>query len=229
MKRACRLRYPNFRDIRLTARARHSHHKNHHHYARCTLYKNIRLWILHFILNARALLIYLTLIVASLLGQESTVSTMDPLTCLSLASAIVQFVDFGTKLISESREIYQSTRGLTKENNELENITADLSQLTSNLYPYTLAKKVDKTPSPEELALHDIAKTCKEVADELLAVLEDLKVKGEHEKWESFKQAFRTVVRREKIEGLKSRLEGVQRQLQLRLIALLKYVNASAV
>lgn len=37
---------------------------------------------------------------------------MDPLSALSLAGTIVQFVDFSCKLISQTRKAYKSTTGL---------------------------------------------------------------------------------------------------------------------
>jgi hypothetical protein len=37
---------------------------------------------------------------------------MDPLSTLSLASNIVQFVDFSCRLISETRKVYNSATGL---------------------------------------------------------------------------------------------------------------------
>jgi len=48
---------------------------------------------------------------------------MDPLTAISLASSIVQFVDFGSKLIGGAREIYCSTA----QNATLEVVITEIS------------------------------------------------------------------------------------------------------
>jgi hypothetical protein len=45
---------------------------------------------------------------------------MDPLTALSLAGTIIQFVDFGCKLLAEGKELYKSTTGILTVNEELE-------------------------------------------------------------------------------------------------------------
>ena len=52
---------------------------------------------------------------------------LDPLSALSLTSSIVNLVDFSCKVVSESREIYQSGSIIT--NDELEQIANDLSGL----------------------------------------------------------------------------------------------------
>jgi hypothetical protein len=41
---------------------------------------------------------------------------MDPLTALSVAACVVQFVDYGTKLLSKGRELYKSADGALWEN-----------------------------------------------------------------------------------------------------------------
>jgi hypothetical protein len=59
---------------------------------------------------------------------------MDPLTAIGLASSIVQFVDYTTKLIQGAKEIYISVSGTTEENKSLETITKEMEGLSSRLY-----------------------------------------------------------------------------------------------
>lgn len=56
---------------------------------------------------------------------------LDPLTALSLASSIVQLVDFSAKVVSESRQIYQA--GSAIQNDELEIISNDLLDLVKTV------------------------------------------------------------------------------------------------
>lgn len=58
---------------------------------------------------------------------------MDPLTVLSLAGTIVQFVDFGRTLITDARDLYSSSAGTLTANEELELVTADLQALALKL------------------------------------------------------------------------------------------------
>jgi hypothetical protein len=45
---------------------------------------------------------------------------MDPLSALSLATSIVQFVDFATKIVHGARQIYQTGESATAENADIE-------------------------------------------------------------------------------------------------------------
>ena len=58
---------------------------------------------------------------------------MDPLTALGLAANIVQFVDFTSKLISQSHEIYRSADGALEDHVALENVANNLSKLSDEL------------------------------------------------------------------------------------------------
>jgi hypothetical protein len=52
---------------------------------------------------------------------------MDPLTALSVAAAVVQFVDYGSRLLSRTWQIYKTSSWETKETVTLSTISADLA------------------------------------------------------------------------------------------------------
>ena len=56
---------------------------------------------------------------------------MEPLSAVSIAAAVVQFVDFGTRLLSTSVEIYKSPSGQTAEEVEVTTVLGDLTSLAS--------------------------------------------------------------------------------------------------
>ena len=56
---------------------------------------------------------------------------LDPWTSLSLAASIVQFIDFGHKLLSESNDLYRA--GKTVQHADLEIIYKDLREVTNSL------------------------------------------------------------------------------------------------
>lgn len=58
---------------------------------------------------------------------------MDPLTALSLAGTIVQFVDFGSKLLVECHQLYKSKSGSLTVNDELSLATEDLRMVVDKL------------------------------------------------------------------------------------------------
>jgi hypothetical protein len=51
---------------------------------------------------------------------------MDPISILGLAANILQFIDYGTQLLSGTQEIYRSATGASSENIEIEGTTERL-------------------------------------------------------------------------------------------------------
>lgn len=142
---------------------------------------------------------------------------MDPLTALGLASNIVQFIDFTSKLISESHKLYVSASGAKEENLELESLARNLQQLAEQASPPAVAQNT-KSLSKEEETLRDLSKQCSEVSDELLSVLQSLKVKGDHKKWKSFHQALRSVWKKGDIDALQLRLDRIGHQMGTQIL-----------
>ena len=101
---------------------------------------------------------------------------LDPLTAISLASSIVSFVDFGSKLLIDAYGAYQSHDGAKEENLRIETIYDDLKKLSAHLVqaPGSSSPRL----SDDELALQDLARQCVSVSEKLLGILDKLKVKG---------------------------------------------------
>lgn len=144
---------------------------------------------------------------------------LDPFSALGLASNIVQFVDFSSKLISESYGLYKSA-GSSAETTELKTITSDLNQLSVKLQELSHTS-LNPPGSSDEKALRDPAASCNGVAAELLTILRDLEVESPHQKWQSFRQALKTVMRKENIEGLEHRIDLFRQQIIVRLVDIL--------
>ena len=58
---------------------------------------------------------------------------LESFAALGVASNIVQFVEFGCRLFSQSKELYRSSNGLADEAGELKNIARSLSHLNDKL------------------------------------------------------------------------------------------------
>jgi len=90
---------------------------------------------------------------------------MDPLSTLSVVAAAVQLVDFGSRLISNTREIYHSVSGQTSEMVELSAVAADLSQLTTNISDHiTVLGEARPAKGSSEQVLLNICVQCRDVA-----------------------------------------------------------------
>lgn len=93
---------------------------------------------------------------------------MDPFTAIGLASAIVLFVDFGTKLLGGAREIYFSTTRSTAQNATLEIVVTEIRAWASRL---TLPG-LPCVQSDEERAICSLAKECQRLSKRILELIE---------------------------------------------------------
>lgn len=143
---------------------------------------------------------------------------LDPLTAINLASSVVQFTDFGIKLIRGSIKLYNTSDGVDADNAELET-KIDLARKLAErvMLPF-------EPTSRDEEELRELAKSCGLIALDLLSVLHDLKVKkpaGPGRMWESFRKvvAAQTPWNKDKIASLSKRLqilrESIFQQVQV--------------
>lgn len=149
---------------------------------------------------------------------------LDPIATLSLAATIVQFVDFGSKVISTATELHHSSEGALANNLELSTIISDLSSI-SNDFSVRSSGQGMHSYNKDELALVDLASQCEELSDKLLHDLDGLNIKKAHTKWASAFQAMLSLWKEAYISEILKRLDGFRNQLVLRLVALLAYAS----
>ena len=140
---------------------------------------------------------------------------------LSLVNSIIQFVDYAQRLFQNAEELYHSAHGALAKNEELESISRDLSELADGLIP------VDPTStnagfSKNEQSLCALSSRCKQAADRLVQMLQAVKVKGKHKKWESFHQALKYAWKEKDIKAEKDRVNLLRDEVSLRLINFMK-------
>lgn len=140
---------------------------------------------------------------------------MDPLTALALASNIVQFVDFTSKLISTTHSLYASTSGAKAEHLELELLANTLRSLADDAAP---PSQRIKNVSSEESTFIELGDMCRRVSDELLTVLQSLRFKGSHRGWTSFIQALRSEWKQKEISALQARLDRIGDVLNAKIL-----------
>lgn len=141
---------------------------------------------------------------------------MDPFAAIGLAGNIIAFVDFGFKLIAQSKAIHASISG-TSHHNE------NVASLTRNFLGVSKALQVSSsTPSisVEENALHRLALECEGVSKDLIKLLEDLRAKNPKSKRESFGAAFRGWRKRDEVSEMEVRFDRCRQQLNLQITSL---------
>lgn len=90
---------------------------------------------------------------------------MDLVSGVGIAAAVIQFVDFGSKVVARSSEYYRSATDLSIGHSELERVTQDLVLLCANLdKPLDASNEIlDITSNHEQLRTLD--QECPNVAD----------------------------------------------------------------
>jgi hypothetical protein len=117
---------------------------------------------------------------------------LDPVIAVALAGNVMQFIDFGCRLLSKSIDLYHSFNGISAENSELEFVARDVQDLISPLRLSAEARSTTPAPdsleqstqiSPAASTILSVLKSCDAIANELLSAVEELKVKnGPHRK-----------------------------------------------
>jgi len=145
---------------------------------------------------------------------------MDPFTAISLAAAVVQFVDFSTKLISGAREIYTSVSGQTEENRSVESITREMTSLASKL-----SSAANSQQSEDEKSLYRLAGDCKIVADQILDLLNRIKPRDPRSMRQSAWSALKNKLHEKERAELESRLQNCRNQLGLQLNFIMRFCS----
>jgi hypothetical protein len=147
---------------------------------------------------------------------------MDPLSALSLAGTIVQFVDFGCKLFTEGRELYKSSTGQLSANEETEMVIIDLQRLMEKLRqpPTTgLAGPCTEDEHVQQKSCEKICDRAISIAEEIISRLEKLMVKGStHRMLKSIQKVVKSAWSRAEISGLMARIQGLKATLETQVL-----------
>ena len=153
---------------------------------------------------------------------------LDPLTAIGLASAIVQFVAYGSKVIGMASEIYKSADGALKDNAALEDWTIKIDQSSDRILLPSTVTASGEGISDDEKVLTELASTSKVAAGDLLSLLHDLRGvrSGSHKKWESLRKAVsaQSPWDKDKIQRLETKLKGLQEEISHRLVVMIRHV-----
>lgn len=100
---------------------------------------------------------------------------MDPLTVLSIAAAIVQFVDFGTSLLSSAREAYKSASGQPQNVVQLNNLVDDLIRFSESIQEANdKARGTQNLYNRTEESLLRVCADCLQTCTEIQAAVSNL-------------------------------------------------------
>ncbi|PVH75164.1 hypothetical protein DL98DRAFT_428067, partial [Cadophora sp. DSE1049] len=150
---------------------------------------------------------------------------MDPLTALSVASSVVQLIQFGCSLTSLAKRIYDSAEGALPEHITCETTSQRLTDLCSNVKQSIngVGNMGDQARNSSAGALEEICNGCMEVTGELQVILAKLRLESLPEsrtrrKWRSFREAFRGIFSEHDIKRLTSKLSNLRDELELHIV-----------
>lgn len=148
---------------------------------------------------------------------------MDPLTSISLAGTIVQFVDFGGKVISKVKDLKNNVGGNSRDLFNSELIAKDLLTLSQRLRDGTHPHSADRL-SADDQALEDLCDGCITLSKRMLQRLQSLEVSQGAGNFQVLQQAIKAVWSEKEIESMSTQLGEFRDQLQLRILTSFKLV-----
>lgn len=144
---------------------------------------------------------------------------MDPISALSLAANVVQFVDCGFKFISTIIKIYQSATGSLVEHHELDAVVKNL-RLQSTLIANQPMSGLSNNPAMASI-LESCVAVSSELQDELSSITRSFKPGSTKSVTNSIIAAVRSMMKSNKIKELEVRFVRLREQLAFHLTATL--------
>ena len=123
-----------------------------------------------------------------------------------IAANVIQFIDFSNKVLSTTYRLGKAGHDGLQENQTTETIISDLRKVTHGLKDSLRQEEETQKLTQNENDLQHLTEQCRDVALELLAVVEKLKVQGKSRKWKTFRAALR-------MYGKKTRLKDSKKEL----------------
>lgn len=148
---------------------------------------------------------------------------MDSLSALSVAAAVVQFSEFGFKLLKEANDIRKSAQGQTEETIQLSAATNELTRLVKEAEEMLPRQLKEGQGLMARDVFQRVCVDCKVVNDDLQKILRKLQARsGGQLIWtlSSFATAVRSVMKAGEVEVLKGRLDEIRMQAMLSMMCI---------
>ena len=147
---------------------------------------------------------------------------LEALASLSLASSIVQFVEFASRLISKGNKYYKSIDGTLEEHSRLKDISKSLHHLSLSLEKSAGPFDTVRNLSPDEQALNRVAIECRAIATEFSNIIDKLKLSDPRTRWKSFRQSVKSHWSKNEIQDMLQRLRLLREDLAIHLLVVVK-------
>jgi hypothetical protein len=146
---------------------------------------------------------------------------MDPITALSVASAIVQFVDFAAKVVCKGNRIYHSGNGILQEHEDLNIVTSDLLVMKVKLEQLNQEVQLP-AKTDADIATQELFPAMMALAEQLLKRLTMARAEGRFRRWKSLRQAVKAMSSKQEVDDMAAKLSMFRQQLSLRIMISLR-------
>lgn len=143
---------------------------------------------------------------------------LDPLTAVSLAGTVVQFVDFTAKIVSKAQEFSSTASGDGQGVSPHQILTADLLSLSEKLKD-GLQETSNEGLSDDDQALKDVCNGCIQLSEKMLRRLKSLHFREGDGTFKVMLQASRSIWSQRELDHLANDLARFRGQLQFRVLA----------
>jgi hypothetical protein len=150
---------------------------------------------------------------------------MEPLSALAVACAVVQFVDFGSRLFGTGIEVYKSKDGVPEEVVEIETLAAHAEQLSKKLASSNQTR-ILSTSAQDEVKLGQLASRSEKLANEIVTLLSDIRGQP-RQTWSAVRVALELKWTESKVKNLQVRLDAVKSEIWLQLLCMMRCVLLS--
>lgn len=160
---------------------------------------------------------------------------LDPVIALGVASNVVQFIDFGFKLVSKSVEVYRNRDllqhgGLREHVDQLVKFNLALKQKFQYFQREGQISEERSNNKPEptdeiELLLRSAVDHCISCAGHLMNAINKLPVLDSHAKWQSFRHALCSMLGKSGLDATTQKLFQAQQNVNLFLLLYTRWTS----
>lgn len=139
---------------------------------------------------------------------------MDPLSALSLAGTVVQFVQAAGSLITSTQQIHRSVSGASEEIEWLDAAYGSLSKFNDKL--------LQGCKTGIDIEIKSLAETCRSDCQLLMTIVENVKLQHGRKRhwWTSWRKAVRQAWKHDEIVRIEQRIASVQGTIVFRICTL---------
>jgi hypothetical protein len=138
---------------------------------------------------------------------------MDPLTALSTAGTVEQFIDFALKILTTGHQLYKLPTGSLPVHEELKLVARDLSTLTTKLNVPTRSRGAADY-SQDDAVLQDLCEKCETIAQDLMEHLKSVKRQEKKGALKNFRLTLKVTWDQKDLDSLIQELQLLRKSLE---------------